>query len=102
MTPLLYEKVFSNVQKSPMTPKPLYAMLAYILILLTIVYICIPLSKVYSHSWLAFGMVGLCIYGIYNTTNAAVFNKYPPNMVFMDTLWGFACFSVLGLMYSKD
>ena len=102
MTPLLYKQVFSDIQRAPMKPNMTYAMMAYVLILISIVYICIPLSKVYSHAWIAFGLVGLCLYGIYNTTSAAVFTKYPLDMVIIDTLWGFICFSILGLMYSKD
>lgn len=100
MTPLLYERVFSNIQQKPMTIQIQYALMAYILLLLSIVYICIPLSKQYS-SWYAFSIVGLCMYGIYNATNAAVFSGYPLRMVVIDTLWGLVCFTLLGIFYSK-
>ena len=102
MTPLFYQIVFSDIQKSPMKPNMMYAILAYVLIIMTIMYICVPLSTTYKHTWLAFGMVGLCVYGIYNTTNAAVFKNYPLDMVLIDTMWGFVCFSILGIMYTKD
>lgn len=100
MTPMLYERVFSNIQQKPMTIQIQYAFMAYILLLLSIVYICIPLSKQYS-SWYAFSIVGLCMYGIYNATNAAVFSGYPLRMVVIDTLWGLVCFTLLGIFYSK-
>ena len=100
MTPMLYERVFSNIQQKPMTIQIQYAFMAYILLLFSIVYICIPLSKQYS-SWYAFSIVGLCMYGIYNATNAAVFSGYPLRMVVIDTLWGLVCFTLLGIFYSK-
>lgn len=102
MTPRFYKHVFSTIQKKPLQPNMLFAIIAYVLLLMTIIYICIPLSKTYKYPWLAFGIVGLSIYGIYNCTNKAVFSEYPMDMVIIDTLWGFVCFSIIGLFYSQN
>ena len=71
MTPMLYNKVFSTIQKSPMKANMYYAVLAYIILLIVIYSICIPLSKTYKkHKWFAFTIVGFSIYSVYNLTNA--------------------------------
>lgn len=107
MTPILYKDVFSSIQKSPLEFNAYYAICAYILLLITIKYICIPLSKTNipgtssTYKWMAFSLVGMIIYGIYNTTNGAVFKKYPLHMCIIDTLWGVGVFSMLGMLHTE-
>jgi len=107
MTPILYNDVFSSIQKSPLELNLYYAICAYILLLVTIKYICIPLSKTKipgtsrSYDWMAFSLVGLIIYGIYNTTNGAVLKQYPLQMCIIDTLWGVSIFSILGMLHDE-
>jgi uncharacterized membrane protein len=33
-------------------------------------------------------LIGLCVYGIYEGTNYAILNDWPPYLFFADTLWG--------------
>ena len=33
-------------------------------------------------------LLGLCVYGIYEGTNYAILNGWPPYLFFVDTLWG--------------
>lgn len=33
-------------------------------------------------------LIGLCVYGIYEGTNYAIFNDWPSYLFFVDTLWG--------------
>ena len=100
MTPMLYNKVFSTIQKSPMKANMYYAVLAYIILLIVIYSICIPLSETYKkHKWFAFTIVGFSIYSIYNLTNAVTFENYPMKMIIIDSLWGSCVFTFLGIMY---
>ena len=102
MSPMLYMKALSKIQKSTIKFNKMYAILAYILLLVTIFKICIPLSKTYTkRKWLAFTIVGVSIYGIYNLTNAAVFSDYSAKMIIIDTLWGGVVFSMIGLLHNK-
>jgi uncharacterized membrane protein len=100
MTPMLYNKVFSTIQKSPMKANMYYAVLAYIILLIVIYLICIPLSETYKkHKWFAFTIVGFSIYSIYNLTNAVTFENYPMKMIIIDSLWGSCVFTFLGVLY---
>ena len=38
-------------------------------------------------------LLGLCVYGIYETTNYALFNEWKPHIVVTDTIWGGILFS---------
>lgn len=35
------------------------------------------------------GVLGLIIYGVFNTTNMAIFKNYDVSVAIMDTIWGF-------------
>lgn len=103
MTPLLYKKVFENIQGSVLKPKFGYAVICYFILLLSIYYICIPLSSTYSkcRQWMAYSLVGFTLYSIFNLTNAAVFDKYSMKMIVIDSLWGTIVFGLVGLLNSK-
>jgi uncharacterized membrane protein len=48
-------------------------------------------------------LLGLCIYGVYETTNYAIFKDWTLSMVIMDTLWGGILFaSVTYLTYQLN
>ena len=100
MTPILYGNVFQKIQKSPMQANMYYAVLAYIILMLVILKICIPLSETYKkHKWFAFTIIGFSIYSIYNLTNAVTFNDYPIKMIVIDSVWGSCVFTLLGVVY---
>ena len=102
MTPLFYRKRFELIQNSEMKVRMPFAIMAYVLLLLTLFYICIPLSEGYKKNRLIpFAFVGVSIYGVYNLTNAAVFSKYPLDLCIVDTLWGGVCFGFMGYIYYK-
>ena len=93
---------FASIQQSSIELNIWYTILAYISILFSIFYICIPLTSYYSsHPWFAFSIVGFVIYSIFNFTNAALFHKYPVDLVIADTFWGTFCFTLIGVFYSN-
>jgi len=93
-----YSNEIQRIQGNKMQVKPLGAILAYSLMLISIIFISIPLveSKLTHHSpqqiWgLSFlygGLLGLCLYGVYNGTNYATLKRYSREYVITDTLWG--------------
>ncbi len=104
---ILYMHVFTRIQKSTVVPKVIPAIVAYILLICALWFMCIPLYKFHESTikgdvkrvLLSFGLTGFVIYGIYNATNAAIFTDYPNMLMVYDTLWGGFIFTIMGLMY---
>jgi len=102
MSGLFYKSRIETIQKEALKFKVLPAILAYLLLLLIIFFICFPLVECYKdkyHPSVVFGFVGLSIYGVYNFTNGAVLTNHNWDYMLVDTLWGLSCFSFLGLVY---
>jgi uncharacterized membrane protein len=102
MSKLFYTEKIQKIQKQELTFKYVPAILAYITLLIIMFYICIPLSKYYKqhHPSLVFGLVGFCVYGVYNFTNGAIFTNYDSLFIIIDTLWGLVSFALFGLIYN--
>ena len=93
MSKLLHRKTRENTKTN--THLQIYTRcLAYITLLIIMFYICIPLSTYYKqhHPSLVFGLVGFCVYGVYNFTNGAIFVDYNWKFICVDTLWGLTSF----------
>lgn len=104
MAKLFYKEQLEKIQKRALSFKYIPAIFAYITLLITMFYICVPLSKYYykqHHPSLVFGLVGFCVYGVYNFTNGAIFDDYNWSFILIDTLWGFCSFALFGLIYSS-
>lgn len=104
MSPLFYKRKIESVQMSkPFAFKLTPAILAYATLLVVHFFICIPLSKYYKPKfpeWFVFGLIGFCVYGVYNFTNGAIFTNYDATFIFVDTLWGSVSFALLGIIYA--
>ena len=107
---LLYSPMVENVQSTPMVPRLQYAVGAYLFLIVSIWFICIPLKKYYItiHNFsnikatvCSFGIVGLVIYAVYNFTNATIFKNYPFNVVLIDSMWGFVLFNIIGYKFTE-
>ena len=46
-------------------------------------------------------LLGLVIYGVFDTTNKALFSKWKWNTVLFDTLWGGVLFLLTTYIYTK-
>ena len=103
MSRIFYNDFIYNIQGKAITPKLLHAFLAYVVLLISMFYVCIPLSKYYKevHPSLVFGLVGFCIYGVYNFKNGAIFEKYNNKMIVVDTIWGIVSFATMGYFYKQ-
>lgn len=106
-TRLLYAPMVEQIQSGPLKPRYGYAIGAYVLLVLAILFVCIPLKTYYrtehnmsvpmSIFW-SYGITGFLIYAIYNFTNATIFQTYPMHIVFLDSLWGFVVFYSIGIV----
>tara|TARA_B110000483_G_scaffold226283_1_gene286771 strand:+ start:47 stop:466 length:420 start_codon:yes stop_codon:yes gene_type:complete len=94
-----YAYVTKLVQKTEMKINIYYAIIAYIIVFLSIFVLAIPYSNIYINkkdkkikiilkSLYYSGIVGFFIYSIYNFTSISIYENYTLNIAIKDTLWG--------------
>lgn len=85
---LLEEEKFSE---SPL--RIAAALFTYLLLIFSVVFVAYPLSRSSKKSpFLCGAFVGFIIYGVYEGTNLATLNDWPPLLLIIDSLWGaFLC-----------
>ena len=106
----MYSNMFSRIQKSTMLIKPLQAILAYVFIILLFIFIIIPIISATDGSFFECmkkaGFLGICVYGIYNFTNFAIFDNYSWKVAVVDTIWGGTLFTLvsyfMGIFLQKE
>ena len=98
----MYASMVQKVQSKAMRVSGVPALLAYVLMILGLVWFVLPAaqkdsSKSVVMKALKYGaMFGLITYGIFNATNAALFSDYSLRVALVDTLWGmFVYFSAV-------
>ena len=85
-----FEKQVQAVQGSGMQINYLGAALCYLFLIIGLNYFIIKPKKSVQDAFL----LGLVIYGVYETTNYALFKKWALLTVFIDTLWGGILFAL--------
>ncbi len=97
----LIKNYFANqikiVQGSTMQINPLGVMLCYIFLIFGINYFIIKPKKSAYEAFL----LGLLIYGVFETTNYALFSKWSILTVIIDTLWGGILFALVTFIINK-
>lgn len=99
-----YNKHIRSIQNSDLNIKYSGAIIAYLLMIVSIVFIVKPLltnskntNKVIK-SIKCGALVGFIIYGIYNFTNYALFTNYTLTLAITDTLWGTFLYFLIALL----
>ena len=85
-----FNKQVQNVQGSVLKINYLGAAICYILLLIGINYFIIKPRKSVNDAFL----LGLIIYGVYETTNYSLFTNWSILTVIIDTLWGGILFAI--------
>jgi len=85
-----FEKQIQDVQGSAIKVNFLGVALCYIFLIIGINYFIIKSRKSVTDAFL----LGIVIYGVYETTNYALFKKWSLLTVFIDTLWGGILFAL--------
>ncbi len=97
----LIKNFFANqvkaVQGSPMQINLLGAILCYIFLIFGLNYFIIKPKKSAYDAFL----MGLLIYGVFETTNYALFSKWSILTVIIDTLWGGILFALVTFIINK-
>lgn len=92
-----FQKMIKNIQGSDLKMSLLPTFLCYIFLVFLIYYFII-LKKA---SILDAFLLGIGVYGVYETTNLAIFKKWEPFIGLIDTIWGGILFSLSYFLYLK-
>lgn len=85
-----FNKQVQSVQGTKIQFNLLAALICYIFLIYGLNYFIIRPKRSVSDAFL----LGLIIYGVYETTNWAIFTKWSPLSVIIDTLWGGILFAL--------
>jgi uncharacterized membrane protein len=95
-----FNKIIFSIQGSKIKLNAVGAILCYILLIGGLNYFIISRKKSLQEAFI----LGIVIYGVYETTNLALLKKWSPKAVALDTLWGgilFALTTKITYMLSK-
>ena len=79
-----FENQVVLIQRVIMQIKPIGVFMCYLFLILGLNYFIINKNRTALEAF----MFGLVIYGVYDTTNYAMFKKWDPYLAMMDILWG--------------
>ena len=110
-----YSKEVFKVQKAALNLRYEHAIIAYIIILFSILYIAIPFtsqsikinngSKDISienkllYSLMYGGALGFSVFGIYNFTSLAIYKDLDATIAITDTIWGTTLYTLSTFIY---
>lgn len=86
--------VIERVQKANFQMSVGYGVLAYVLMAVALYFLAVRDSSSWQTSMFRGALVGLCVYGIFDATNAAIFRNYRGKAVVADVLWGTFLFGI--------
>ena len=93
----MFEIQIADVQRVALQIRPLGAVLCYLLLVIGLYYFIVREHRPVFDAFL----LGLVIYGVYETTSYALLKKWKWNIVLMDTLWGGILFALTTLITYK-
>jgi uncharacterized membrane protein len=85
-----FNSVVRDVQGTPIKFKIMGAILCYLFLIGGLNYFIISKRKPLLDAFI----LGIVIYGVYETTTYALFDKWSPKAVILDTLWGGILFTL--------
>tara|TARA_B100001758_G_C18410696_1_gene615456 strand:- start:1631 stop:2050 length:420 start_codon:yes stop_codon:yes gene_type:complete len=105
-----YISITEKIQKTKFNVNIKYAILSYVLVLISIFYVTVPFViskisindnnkikniKIFIYSFI----IGFLIYGIYNLTSLSIYTNYTFFIASIDTLWGGILYSTSTLLF---
>ena len=88
-----FEKQVERIQGSPLSLKVLPTILCYLFLIGGLYYFVLRENK----PWWVAGLLGIVIYGVYETTNLAILDKWNWKLAIIDVLWGGILFSLTAI-----
>lgn len=101
-TKSIYNKTVNAVQGSDIQINYFGAFISYLTIVISFGIFVVPyLNKGnYINAVKYGGLLGLCMYGVFNGTNIAIFKDYSLSVALMDTIWGGVLYSISAIIYT--
>lgn len=90
-----FKRVVNKIQGSPLKIKLLPTILCYIILVFALYYFIILKKASYFDAFL----LGFVIYGIYETTNMAIFKDWDYKIGFIDMAWGGILYLITTYLY---
>jgi len=90
LTTNFYRKLIENIQNEKMKIRLFPTLFCYMVLIFSLYYFILKEKKNVFDAFI----LGLCIYAVYELTNYSILNKWSPEAVVMDTLWGGTLFSL--------
>jgi uncharacterized membrane protein len=92
-----FKQIYKKIQGSPLVIKPLGVILCYVFLVAELYYFILMKKRPVLDAFI----LGVCTYGVYNTTTYALLTDFPLRIVFTDTLWGGVLFGATTWIYYK-
>ena len=92
-----FNRIVRSIQGSDLKLNIFYTLLCYIFLISSIYYFLIIKNASYVDAF----FLGLFIYGVFETTNMAIFKNWDPKVGFIDILWGGILFSSTFFIYNQ-
>tara|TARA_Y200000002_G_scaffold16458_4_gene12880 strand:+ start:8882 stop:9253 length:372 start_codon:yes stop_codon:yes gene_type:complete len=89
ITSKLFHEIVAGIQRTVMVVKPMGVIVCYIFLILGLYYFILRNKKTPVDAFL----LGILIYGVYESTNYAIFKKWPDYVTILDTVWGGTLFA---------
>ena len=99
-----YEEQVMAIQGGPMVPSRTFIVLAYLLMVIGLNVFVLPRIREARalHDSLKYGLTfGVVLYGVYDSTSAAVLSGWDKRLAMMDVAWGGFVYFLAAYAYSK-
>jgi len=90
-----FNKIIKNIQKEDLKLNIIYTFACYIFLISSIFYFIIGKNASLQDAF----FLGLFIYGVFETTNLAIFNRWEAITATIDTIWGGILFILTTYIY---
>jgi uncharacterized membrane protein len=106
-----YTNSIQKIQKASLNLRYEHAIIAYLIILFSVIYIAIPFTSqniknsdntIYNkllQSFMYGGAVGFSIFGIYNFTSLAIYKDLDVSIAITDTIWGTTLYTIITFIF---
>ena len=92
-----YNRIVKSIQSENINFNLFAAIVCYFLLIFVLYYFIIKEKRNILDAFI----LGVCVYGVFDTTNMAIFKNWPLKAVVIDTLWGGVLFSLVTIIYYK-
>lgn len=90
-----FQSVYLNIQKSPLQVRHASAALCYVFLTILLYFFILKPNRPIRDAFL----LGICVYGVYDSTTYALLKDYPLQTAVMDTVWGGILFALTIYLY---